>query len=64
MNGGFDPSLLGVLPGTTVNVDPSSAWPIAGNAGTALGTGTGQQGIVPQAGGGSTFGTIFNNFWD
>lgn len=64
MNGNFpDPYSLGVVPGTTINVDPSSAWPIAGSAGTALGTGTGQQGITPQAGG-MTVGNVMQGFWD
>lgn len=58
-----DPSSLGVLPGTTVNVDPSSAWPISGSAGVALGTGTGQHGITPVAGGTSSMGAAVNNFW-
>ena len=38
---------LGVLPGTTGQVDPSSAYPIAGTTGIALGTGTQQHGIAP-----------------
>lgn len=38
---------LGVLPGTTNNVDPSSAFPIAGDAGIASGTGAGRFGINP-----------------
>lgn len=57
-----DPNQLGVLPGTTINVDPSSAWPIAGSAGAVLGTGTGQHGVVPLAGG-TTLGNAFNSFW-
>lgn len=40
---------LGVLPGTTGNVDPSSAWPIAGQAGQAIGGGAGQYGFKPLA---------------
>ena len=42
-----DPSLWGVLPGTTGNLDPNSANKPAGAAGWSLGTGTGQHGVVP-----------------
>lgn len=64
MNGTYpDPYTLGIVPGTTQNVDPSSAWPIAGSAGTVVGTGTGQHGVVPQTGGYGTMGSAFNNFW-
>lgn len=59
-----NPASLGVLPGTTQQVDPSSAWPIAGSAGAALGTGTGQFGIVPQAGGSLMGGSFWENFWN
>lgn len=59
---GTNPWTLGVVPGTTQNVDPSSAWPIAGNAGAAVGTGTGQHGIVPLTGG-TGLGNAINNFW-
>jgi hypothetical protein len=38
---------LGVLPGTTGQVDPSSAYPFAGTTGIAAGTGTQQYGIAP-----------------
>jgi hypothetical protein len=38
---------LGVLPGTTINVDPASAYPIAGTTGIALGQGVGQYGVSP-----------------
>lgn len=38
---------LGILPGTTGNVDPYSAFPIAGDFGTASGDGTGRFGITP-----------------
>ena len=41
---------LGIMPGTTGQVDPSSAWPIAGSTGIAQGQGVGQQGITPMAG--------------
>lgn len=42
-----DPSLWGVLPGTTGNLDPGSANKPAGAAGWSLGTGTGQHGVIP-----------------
>jgi hypothetical protein len=38
---------LGVMPGTTGQVDPSSAYPFAGTTGIALGTGTQQHGMAP-----------------
>jgi hypothetical protein len=38
---------LGVLPGTTGEADPSSAFPIAGQTGLAIGSGTGQHGLTP-----------------
>ncbi len=41
----------GTIPGTTSNADPGAAG-VAGSAGLTLGTGTGQQGIVPVAGAG------------
>jgi hypothetical protein len=43
----------GVIPGTTQQADPNAAG-VAGSAGQALGTGTGQHGVVPltEAGGG------------
>lgn len=54
-----------VLPGTTVNVDPNSAYPVAGDAGLAFGTGTGQQGIVPQTGGsGGGVANAIIGLWD
>ena len=49
-----DDALLGILPGTTGNVDPSSAWPIAGDTGVASGEGSGRYGITP------VFGSIGN----
>lgn len=42
---------LGTIPGTTGQVDPSSAWPIAGDAGMAAGDGTGRFGITPMVSG-------------
>lgn len=38
---------LGIMPGTTGNVDPSSAFPIAGSTGIAQGQGIGQLGVSP-----------------
>lgn len=58
-----NPWTLGIIPGTTQNVDPSSAWPIAGTAGAAAGTGTGQHGITPMTGGTGVANAI-NNFWE
>lgn len=55
---GYDlESLGGILPGTTGNLDPGSAAAPAGSSGLALGTGTGQHGVVGMAsnlGGGVT----------
>jgi|SRR5215469_5262182 len=44
---GWNPDLSGILPGSTQNADPSSAARVAGSAGIALGTGTGQHGVIP-----------------
>jgi hypothetical protein len=46
----MDP-LAGLLPGTTSQVDPAAVG-AAGDAGYAVGTGTGQHGIVPEVTGG------------
>jgi hypothetical protein len=60
----MDPSLLGVMPGTTINSDPSSAYPIAGSTGIASGTGTSQHGIAPLlSGNGGTVGDAINGVW-
>lgn len=40
---------LGILPGTTGQVDLSSAFPAAGQAGQAIGAGTGRFGFTPLA---------------
>jgi hypothetical protein len=45
-----DPALLGVLPGTTGNLDPTSTSAPAGITGAVTGTGTGQHGIIPLVG--------------
>jgi hypothetical protein len=56
---------LGILPGTTGQVDPSSAWPIAGSTGIAAGAGTGQYGITPVVGGMTdTLGEGVTDVWD
>ncbi|PWT78034.1 MAG: hypothetical protein C5B60_01765 [Chloroflexi bacterium] len=46
-----DTALFGTLPGTTNNVDPASAWPVAGTTGFAQGQGVGQHGVSPMTGG-------------
>jgi hypothetical protein len=61
----MDPSLLGVLPGTTINADPYSAYPIAGSTGVAAGTGTSQHGIAPLLSGtGGTVSDAINSVWE
>lgn len=64
MAGWYD-AVAGVLPGTTQNLDPSSANKPAGTAGAVLGTGTGQHGVVPIVSditGG--IGGAIKEFWD
>lgn len=39
--------LAGTVPGTTLNADPYSAFPIAGDFGQAEGDGTGRFGVTP-----------------
>ena len=62
----MDPSLLGLLPGTTIAVDPSSAYPFAGSTGIASGTGTSQHGIAPllSGGNGGTVTDAINGVWE
>jgi hypothetical protein len=63
----MDPTLdssLGVLPGTTGAVDPSSALGIAGSAGIASGVGAGQQGIVPLIGGTGSVSDAVDDVWE
>lgn len=61
----MDPSLLGLMPGTTQNLDPTSAYPFAGSTGIAAGTGTQQHGIAPLLGGsGGTVSDAINGVWD
>lgn len=59
----MDPTLLGVLPGTTGNVDPNSAFPIAGWTGAAYGTGTGQHGVAPSTIGATSVQQAIQNIW-
>lgn len=62
----MDPTLqasLGVLPGTTGNVDPTSATYFAGTFGSAAGTGTGQQGISPTGGLGGDMASTVKSMW-
>ena len=60
----MDEALLGVLPGTTGQVDPSSATPIAGAAGVAYGTGTSQHGITPIARGATGMWAGIQEVWN
>jgi hypothetical protein len=61
----MNPYGLGVIPGTTINSDPSSAYPIAGSTGIASGTGTSQHGIAPLLGGtGGTVSDAINSIWE
>jgi hypothetical protein len=58
----MDPTDL--LPGTTLAVDPTSAFPIAGSTGAASGVGAGQQGIVPLVPTGGSLTDGINDVWD
>jgi hypothetical protein len=61
----MDPALYGLLPGTTGNADPTSAWPVAGQAGIASGTATGQHGVTPLLGSGdATVTDAINDVWE
>jgi hypothetical protein len=61
----MDPSLMGLMPGTTSTVDLSSAYPFAGSTGIASGTGTSQHGIAPLLSGtGGTVSDAINSVWD
>ena len=61
----MDPSVYGLLPGETMNADPSSAYPIAGSTGIAMGTGTSQHGIAPLLSGtGGTVSDGINSIWE
>jgi|ERR1700722_6012253 len=59
----MDPSLLGIASGTTIAVDPSSAYPIAGSTGVAMGTGTQQHGVAPLLGNGGSMTGAVNSVW-
>lgn len=59
----MDPSLFGIAPGTTQNLDPSSAYPFAGSTGVAQGTGTQQHGIAPLLGSGGTVSDAIDSVW-
>jgi hypothetical protein len=54
---------LGIIPGTTGNVDPGSAFPIAGDSGAATGTGAGRYGFR-LAGVGGFVGNAFTSIWN
>ena len=62
----MDPSLMGLLPGTTATIDQSSAYPFAGSTGIASGTGTSQHGIAPllSGGQGGTVSDTINGVWE
>lgn len=61
----MDPSLFGIAEGTTINLDPTSAYPHAGSTGVAAGTGTSQHGIAPLLNGsGGTVTNAINSVWD
>jgi hypothetical protein len=59
----MDPSLLGVMEGTTNAVDQYSAFPIAGSTGVAMGTGTSQHGVTPLLGNGGGMSGAVNGVW-
>ena len=60
----MDPSLMGLLPGTTSTVDQASAYPFAGSTGIAQGTGTSQHGIAPLlSANGGTVSDAINSVW-
>lgn len=63
----MDPELatsLGVMPGTTIAVDQSSAFGSAGSFGAVAGSGTGQQGITPMGGIAGYAGSAVNSVWN
>ena len=61
----MDPSLMGVMPGTTSTIDQASAYPFAGSTVIASGTGTSQHGIAPLlSGNGGTVSDAINGVWD
>lgn len=52
----------GIIPGTTSNADPASAFPIAGDAGVSTGDGAGRYGFRLNLKGFS-MGNVFQRFW-
>ena len=63
----MDPDLateLGIMPGSTIQVDTASASMPAGSFGMASGTGAGQHGITPITGSGSAMFNGVNAVWD
>ena len=56
-------ALLGILPGTTFQVDPSSAANYTGSTGAVSGTGTGQYGVKPLPGFGASPMNAFTIVW-
>jgi hypothetical protein len=61
----MDDGDMGLMPGTTGNLDPSSAYPFAGSTGIAGGTGTGQHGITSMfSGGEGTIGDAIMDVWE
>lgn len=59
-----DDASHGIEPGTTGQVDPYSAFPVAGDTGAAAGTGAGQHGVKPLVGNGGTIVNAVNSVWD
>lgn len=53
-----------ILPGTTNNADPLSAFPLAGDTGVASGRGTGQHGITPIIQPETSMGSTIQSVWD
>lgn len=54
----------GIIPGTTNNADPNSAFPITGSFGIAEGQGTGQHGITPVLDMSGGVGGAITGVWD
>jgi hypothetical protein len=57
-----DTGLAGIMPGTTLAVDPQSAHPTAGESGIATGTGSGQHGFSIGAAMPETIGRVWDWF--
>lgn len=59
------PYSMGTVPGTTYAVDETSAFPIAGTTGIAMGTAIGQHGVTPLLGSGdATVTDAINDVWE